>query len=512
VQNHKSALDSNVRQRMDELILEEINAGNYIVTDKKPVIVSALSCVPKSDGDIRPIHDCSLPAEGGLNYYAPVFEHQSYESVDNAVKLIKQGSFLAKIDIHHAYRSVHISEQSYRATGLCWTFLNGQTVTMFDCKLAFGASASPTIFHRLSQAIKRMMARRGFHKIVAFQDDFLLVGDSYHECLRAYTELGELLQSLGFVLNEKKLVRPTTKLVFLGIQIDTIELELSLPDEKLLSIKNCVSEILQKKRVTKRQLQSIAGKLSHAAKVVRGARLFLRRLFNAIGKLRRQNHKTRIHGAVKADLLWWDTFMASFNGVAAFIKDDNIHPVLSDACLYAGGAFCDGDFYYTVWDADYPEATNMCINYKETLIAILAVQRWASVLSNSFVWLYSDNQCAVSIINTCTCKNEIVMQALRNMFWTCSKYNVCLKAFYVAGYLQDIPDAVSRLHETNGIMRVQSVINNWYFCHMHVNSIFEYVNLLSHMSYASLLCILEQVMAWRRVKFRSEDRFASIND
>jgi hypothetical protein len=147
---------------------------------------------------------------------------------------------------------------------------------------------------------------------------------------------------------------------------------------------------LQKKWVTKRQLHSIAGKLSHAAKVVCGARLFLRRrLFNAIGKLHHQNHKTRIHGAVKADLLWWDTFIASFNVVAAFLKDDNIHPVLSDACLYAGGPFCDGDFYNTVWDTDHPEATNMCINYKETLIAILAVQRWASVLSNSFVWLYS---------------------------------------------------------------------------------------------------------------------------
>jgi hypothetical protein len=93
---------------------------------------------------------------------------------------------------------------------------------MFDCQLAFGTSASPTTFRRLSQAIKRMMACRAFHKIVAFQDDFLLVGDSYHECLRGYTELEELIQSLGFVLNEKILVCPTTKLVFLGIQIDTI--------------------------------------------------------------------------------------------------------------------------------------------------------------------------------------------------------------------------------------------------------------------------------------------------
>ena len=107
----------------------------------------------------------------------------------------------------------------------------------------------------------------------------------------AFLELTKLLQTLGFMLNEKKVVHPTTKLVFLGIQIDTIKVELSSPNEKLYAIKNFVSDFLQQKRVTKRQLQSIVGKRSHAAKMVCAARLFLRRLFNVIGKLQRQHHR-----------------------------------------------------------------------------------------------------------------------------------------------------------------------------------------------------------------------------
>ena len=94
------------------------------------------------------------------------------------------------------------------------------------------------------------------------------------------------------------------------------------------------------------------------------------------------------------------------------------------------------------------------------------------------------------------------MQAMREMFWSCVNYNICIKACYVPGYLQDIPDAVSRFHEHNGLIRLETLINDWYKCHCFVKNAFQYFNLYNHMSPGALLCILEQVMAWRRVKFR----------
>ena len=46
-----------------------------------------------------------------------------------------------------------------RYTGLIWE-LGGKTVFMKDTRLPFGASLSPGIFHRLTQAGKRIMARK----------------------------------------------------------------------------------------------------------------------------------------------------------------------------------------------------------------------------------------------------------------------------------------------------------------------------------------------------------------
>ena len=54
---------------------------------------------------------------------------------------------------------------------------------MFDTKLPFGASVSPTVFHRLTKAVRCMMglmANRGFPNVVTYQDDFCIVGESYH--------------------------------------------------------------------------------------------------------------------------------------------------------------------------------------------------------------------------------------------------------------------------------------------------------------------------------------------
>ena len=52
-----------------------------------------------------------------------------------------------------------------------------------------GASKSPEVFHRLTQAVTRMMARREFRTILAYLDDFLIIGDTKHECELAYYEL-----------------------------------------------------------------------------------------------------------------------------------------------------------------------------------------------------------------------------------------------------------------------------------------------------------------------------------
>ena len=108
--------------------------------------------------------------------------------------------------------------------------------------------------------------------IVVYLDNFLIVAPTFKECQYWFEILMDLLQllRLGFEISPGKVVHPCQQLTFLGIQIDTVVLELSLPHEKLTETKLLLSEFLGHRRATKRQLQQLAGKLNWASRVVYG--------------------------------------------------------------------------------------------------------------------------------------------------------------------------------------------------------------------------------------------------
>ena len=63
-------------------------------------------------------------------------------------------------------------------------------------------------------------------------------------------------------------------ITFLGIEIDTMAMQLRLPANKLAELRNLVKQWMQWKSCLKKDLQSMAGKLQHACKVVRLGRTF----------------------------------------------------------------------------------------------------------------------------------------------------------------------------------------------------------------------------------------------
>lgn len=141
ISNYKSATTSDVRDKVEKQIREEIRNGNYVVTQAKPTIVSALGAIPKPNTDkIRLIHDCSRPQHSNVNSYATT-QHFSYVTVEQAVSNIKPNAYLAKIDLKSAYRHVPIHPSNYCATGLAWQFEGDKYFTyLYDNKLPFGAS------------------------------------------------------------------------------------------------------------------------------------------------------------------------------------------------------------------------------------------------------------------------------------------------------------------------------------------------------------------------------------
>lgn len=98
------------------------------------------------------------------------------------------------------------------------------------------------------------------------------------------------LRDVGIPVAMEKLEGPATSLVFLGIEVDMVEMVLRLPPGKLKELQELAEKWLGRKSCSHQELQSVAGKLQHACKVVRPGRRFLRRVSELMRVWQKRNN------------------------------------------------------------------------------------------------------------------------------------------------------------------------------------------------------------------------------
>lgn len=92
----------------------------------------------------------------------------------------------------------------------------------------------------------------------------------------------ELLEELGLPEALDKAQSPSHKAVWLGVKVNARDMTPSLPGEKLQEVKVSLEKADKCRTISKKQLQSLLGKLLHVGKCVRPARLFVSRLLEAL--------------------------------------------------------------------------------------------------------------------------------------------------------------------------------------------------------------------------------------
>jgi hypothetical protein len=427
--NHPSATSSAHRDKVEQLILNEVTLGHYRIVNSTSTICSPLAAIPKADGSLRLIHDGSRPAGTNMNAYAqpPPVHYQSFE---DAITYLQRGMYMCKVDLKAAYRSVKIKESNWAAIGLQWKFKSDDKVTyLIDTRLPFGASLSPHIFNTLSQAVRHIIASYGvpISGIVAYLDDFWLAAESYEECQQMLLTTIHILRRLGFTIAWDKVVGPTKRITFLGLEICSQAMTVNLPTKKLHSFRKLLLDAVHRRASSKRQLQSLIGKLNWITRCVYGGRAFLRRLIDFAQPLRKPGHRKRLTRAIYEDLRWWLVALSHVDRRSVPIIDnrDTTH-VFIDASERGLGAVWQMESVLTPFiDNKLP------IAYREALALLPAVIRWASHWANKKIIVHCDNTAAVNIITKGTCAEQLVLQALRQVWMLSVQFNFRVCARYI---------------------------------------------------------------------------------
>ncbi|CAG2189329.1 unnamed protein product [Mytilus edulis] len=154
--------------------------------------------------------------------------------------------------------------------------------------------------------------------------DFLFVESSQTSKVGNTLKLfQEVCNKIGIPLASDKTTLPTTLLMFLGIEFDTQNLIMRLPNEKLVKLSQKIRDTLDSSKITLKDMQSLLGLLNFACKVVAPGRTFCRRLINSTIGVRKSYFKIRVNKQMKADLEVWLDFLKQYNGVTV-ITDNGL--------------------------------------------------------------------------------------------------------------------------------------------------------------------------------------------
>ena len=226
--------------------------------------------------------------------------------------------------------------------------------------------------------------------------------------------------------------------------MDTVAFQLRLPLDKLTRLQLLVRSWSSKSFAYRKDLESLLGKLSQAALIIRPGRAFLRELFSLLKVAKAPLFRARLTMGAKADLSWWGCFLQDWNGTSFFPlhQPPQLH-IYSDA---AGTCGCGGvarsfGWFQMMWPVSWNEVG---ITAKELAPVVIAAALWGVHWSGKLICFHSDNMGVIALLNKLSSKVPIQMHLIHCLLFYAACYKFRFVAEYIPGTENSVADAISR--------------------------------------------------------------------
>ena len=426
------AVDLEISKFLDKGIINEVEPceGQFL---------SKIFTRPKPNGSIRVILDLSR-----LNEYVS-YQHFKMESFDTALDLIETDCFFASIDLRDAYYSVPIGKTYRKLLRFTWR----DKLFEFSC-MPMGLASAPRIFTKLMKPVFGNLRSLGFTS-VAYIDDSLLIGKSYEECFDNIKATLELLQSLGFSINfEKSVLTPTKEIKFLGFILNSNQMMVSLPLDKVTKIKEIGSHLLKHQTCTIQMLASFIGLLVSSFNAVNYGPLhyrFLERDKSHALRCNRGNYDSLMKLSSEAidDIQWWiDNIDSTFRKIN---REEPSVIMSTDASSEGWGAVLGevstGGRWLT-WEKD------LHINVFELKAILFGLKSLCSKLFDAHIRVKCDNTTAVAYVNNMGGMKSVPSNECAKEIWQwCIDRRNWISSEHLPGVDNVLADKESRVFHDN---------------------------------------------------------------
>ena len=437
----------------------QISNPTYMVPKKKYAIVVI--------GKYRRVVNLSKHDAFHTSVNSDVSEEQAklvYVTVEDAcdeiLRLQAEGAevvVLSKFDVKSAYRHLPVWPWQAPLIG----FADNQGKHYADMRVPMGARLACKIFSTLSGTLSWLLehvflsgagTRPSAPRVRSYIDDFLVIasradGDAAARVFQLVLDL------CGVPLDPAKTETASTRLAFLGIQLDTIARTLSIPEERKAVTLERLSQWLRRKSASVKELESIAGTLCFTAFIIPSGRPFIRRVFALIASARRSNRNAATLGpSIRLDLQWWFSLLAHFDGERPMIASaspptvpDRV--VYSDASNQAAGGHVSGQFTRLSWGGNTTtvEYGRLHVNLKEmfalTVMALTFGPQWRAQV----VLFNCDNMVTVETIRRGGSSITGLAHLHRVLAYCATWYGFSFRVVHVPGVLNVVADDASRL-------------------------------------------------------------------
>lgn len=375
----------------------------------------------------------------------------SYHSVDDALAILRPGSYMGKLDYTRMYNQLPLHPAVRKFFAYRWT--DGVVHTCH--RAPFGGTSTPAFANLLGGGADHLVLQHLTQDESVFvTDDSFIEGDTEATCLSNIQKATAIKTDLGWILNHDKTEGPSQRLTFLGIEIDTVQQTLAIPAERLRVIQVQVTEFLAEPKLTVRDAQSLAGKLQWVATVFPHGRPYIAALYDGTGG-RANSQPYHLTPQGRSDLHWWQgklhslvTAAEAAEGCKAWTSfnfapvPEPIH-VYSDASgdLNLGWSLIIRD---TVYHGSWVEPQHTTSTYLELIPLLHLLTIHGAELQGSLLVCHTDNAANAIALNRGSTMADSARDLFRQIYSLACEYNITILGDWCPRDDLDLLDSISK--------------------------------------------------------------------